>query len=201
MAASVGYLPVWGPFIQLKREMLKPEGLIIFMKPFPIASDPISGTQIPLLSTWEAKIYSSWLVFILASSRHQIFPLLSWKINVFSPSNDNPQLACGFHSQIPETDSQSVLYLVSHTSRSSNTTTRIIFLGHQFFNHVDPFLRTLHLLKIKLKIPRLSYSSPVLTPQKMPPAADLRQSLVFTRLGGSLGISTCGLNGRGSRIG
>lgn len=101
----------------------------------------------------------------------------------FSPSDDNPLLACGFHSQIPETDSQSVLYLGSHTSRSSNTTTRIIFPGHPFFNHVDPFLRILHLLKIKLKIPRLSFSSPVLTPQKYPPAADLIQSLVFTRLG------------------
>lgn len=105
----------------------------------------------------------------------------------FSPSDDSPLLACGFHSQIPETDSQSVLYLGSHTSRSSNTTTRIIFPGHPFFNHVDPFLRILHLLKIKLKIPRLSFSSPVLTPQKCPPAADLIQSLVFTRLGVPLG--------------
>lgn len=147
--------------------MLKPEGLIIFMKPFPIVSDPISGTQIPLLSNWEAKMYSSWLVVILASRSTPNLPssLLKNNLNVFFPLQRQP---CGFHSQIPETDSQSVLYLVSHTSRSSNTTTRIIFLGHQFFNHVDPFLRTLHLLKIKLKIPRLSYSSPVLTPQKCP---------------------------------
>lgn len=72
MAASVRFFPIWGPFHSisdrhLKREMLKPEGLIVFMKPFSIASDPISGTQIPLLSTWEAKIYSSWLAFSLAS--------------------------------------------------------------------------------------------------------------------------------------